>query len=244
MNIGIGITTRNRHELFDKCLSNILKNLKYGETKIVAVDDASDVPVTDDRCEVIRHDVRHGVAKSKNDCLRKLSSCDHIFLFDDDCWPKRKGWEDAYIGAARSGKCGALCYTWDTMAHGGKLSFHEVRERTRRLKFHENPCGVMIYISKRCLETVGGFCEDYGLYGGEHADYFVRARNMNIVTKNYPDIVSSDRFFKALDREIGHVSVSSGDREELENSKAPGSHLSRVESLFLSRANSTEKWEL
>ena len=46
----------------------------------------------------IHEDVNYkGVAFSKNQNLKTLADCDYIFLFDDDCYPIKEGWDEYFI---------------------------------------------------------------------------------------------------------------------------------------------------
>lgn len=252
--IGIGVTTYNREDLLKTCIDNIIKNTK-SEYKLVVVDDYSKMPIQDERCQVIRHESRRGVASSKNDCLRFLKGCEHFFLFDDDCWPKSTGWESQYIRISKETDCHLMCYTWETLSDGTSASFsarkgekifkknlwmeidgkkipiseeelkdqlkfrldhgygygyghaHVIKEEViTGLKYHDNGHGCMMYMDKKCIETIGGFYEGFPLYGGEHVDYFIRGFNCNLAPFKFVDIFYSDRFFTALDRNIDHVS--------------------------------------
>lgn len=94
MKIGIGITTRNRKEVYETCIKQIAE---YTPDYILyTYEDNSDVPYTDN-CGT----ERIGVAKAKNKCLEYLYSqdCTHIFLFDDDCFPKDHNWIDKFINS-------------------------------------------------------------------------------------------------------------------------------------------------
>src|SRR5690606_10124331 len=82
--IGVGITTHNRPEIFAKTLAEMRKHLPPG-AKLVVVDDASKEPVAE---ADYRFEENAGIARAKNKCLELLDGCEHIFLFDDDCYPR------------------------------------------------------------------------------------------------------------------------------------------------------------
>ena len=85
VSIGVGITSYNRPECLKECLEHIYNHTFTNNVKIyVATDTDED---------------RRGVAFRKNECLRSLKNCDHIFLFDDDCYPINDGWIDFFINA-------------------------------------------------------------------------------------------------------------------------------------------------
>jgi len=242
--IGIGITTRNRLELVQRCVLMIKQFSKFD--KLIVIDDASEIPVELPDTEVFRFDEQQGIAKAKNKCLSYLKECDHIFLFDDDCWPIKDGWQEHYIDTSIRTKCYHFCYTWvaskffeileykksyildigddnpiiiDYIMRDTDVRVMKVRkgipltlpytiteicpnETVKTVKIHLHPNGVMLYISKKCIDKVGGFDERYGLYGGEHVDFSTRIHNCGLTPYGkFLDVVNSDQFFYAVDKE-------------------------------------------
>src|SRR5690606_30128745 len=96
--IGIGITTYGRPDVLEKCLAN-MKAFLPPDAYVVVIDDASPEPVRVPEWvdHVVRHETNKGIAASKNACLVALEGCDHIFLFDDDTWPKVDEWWVPYV---------------------------------------------------------------------------------------------------------------------------------------------------
>ena len=74
--IGIGYTTYKRDDLLQECLDNLRLNTTLDYKLHIARDTDED---------------RRGIALRKNECLHHLQDCDYIFLFDDDCYPIKKG---------------------------------------------------------------------------------------------------------------------------------------------------------
>ena len=248
--IGLAITTRNRREDAQYCIQRILQHTVA--EKVVIVDDSSEEPFecNDPRAKVIYNAERLGIAKSKNICLRELRDYDHIFLFDDDCFPLKSGFENAYIDTARALGYPALNFTWQSKHNGNEIYYHRVIEREHKMrryvefkresieiplgsfpseewlrdlkcvkhetsfwdthrivdipefsvKIHENPHGCMLYLSREAIDAIGGYDEDYGIYGAEHADLFRRLYNMGKIRKLYPDLDNSLEFLDSLER--------------------------------------------
>ena len=142
MQIGIGITTCDRPELLKKCLSKINKHTK--EFTIYVADDSN------------RYE---GVAYGKNECLRALSTCDHVFLFDDDCYPIKDGWVDFFINSGQEHLL-FLNYTHN---------YYKTLESNVRL--YKDCGGVFMYMNREGLKKGGWFNENYGVWGFEHAEY-------------------------------------------------------------------------
>ena len=175
--IGVGITTRNRRHIFEDTLKHWLD--KLGDATLVVVDDASDVPVEDiPEATVIRHDECKGVAVSKNTCIAHLidAGCEHLFLADDDCYPKVPAplWWQPYVESPEH----HLCYAWEPHHRRPRTSKwcevpqpgHPLAETHWATGF---PRGVLLYMDKLCVETIGGFDPEYGR--GEHVEMSFRA---------------------------------------------------------------------
>ena len=187
MKIGIGITTYNRPECLAKCLEQIQKhtfdiksywsvitglhhvinpkNKEYEITWYTATDTDKD---------------RRGVAYRKNECLRALQHCDHIFLFDDDCYPIKDGWVDFFINSGQE----HLLY---------------LNKNDHQFKFGNEfqQCGgVFMYIRKSAVERVGAFNEKFGIYGFEHAEYSNRIYGKR---NYYLSLPATDQYIYAED---------------------------------------------
>lgn len=190
--IGIGITTKDRRETAEKTIAKIRKFALKG-SKIVVVDDASEVPYPD---ADFRFNEQAGIAKAKNKCFELLDGCEHIFLFDDDCHPIKKGWEKPYINSGQN----HLMYIFGSFSNGKPNGNRKSFEKDG-IAVYENPCGCMIYYSKKCIDAVGGMDESYGIWGFEHPDHSVRIHNAGLTPYKFMDVVGSDEYFFSYDKE-------------------------------------------
>lgn len=178
MKIGIGITTRNRSKLLEITLSKIGLFWPDFDTKLVVSDDSTDDSVI--ACNKELADIfgaeylndyqRKGVAGNKNQCLKALSGCDYIVLFDDDCYPIKEGWCDFLINAHKQ-----------TGIHHFNLLDSSLHYEIRRKQVGDfcvvecgNSGGVMMFITQEVIKKVGAFNKNYGLYGFEHCSYSKR----------------------------------------------------------------------
>ncbi len=184
--IGIGITTHNRN-ILDTCLRHFAKFTPAG-VHLIVVDDNSDLrfqeihrqsffkhiaPRKDISSAIISGQTHLGIAKAKNECLRILSDCDDVFLFDDDTFPQRAGWTDIFINCAK---------TFD-IHHLQLLSskyyifkpIKTISKDGRSLAYFDNCSGACLYFTRHALDTLGGFDPRLGLYGGEHHQMSGRA---------------------------------------------------------------------
>lgn len=180
--IGIGITTYNRPEAFAITYREILKYAPEG-AKIVVIDDASKVtcPVAD-----YVQPENKGAAACKNKCFELLEDCDHIFLFDDDCYPISYDWWKPYI----YGKEPHYNFT-----------FKYPKWQIGNSMVSDNPNGCMMYYSREVLERVGGFDVTFGKYGYWHGSMSCRIYNAGLTSFPFMDVKGSEKLFCSMDKD-------------------------------------------
>ena len=166
--IGIGITTTpKRGHIFDLCFKQIMKHTK-GAT-ITAHNDTEG----------------KGVAYSKNQCLKILKDCDKIFLFDDDCFPIKDGWDQIFTGHHQM-----------YLGNWGKIKQSATIDG---ITFFNNCAGVLMYLSKEAVEKVGAFNEAFGRYGLEHAEYSERVNKEMLTGGKFQSPSNAKEFIHSLD---------------------------------------------
>lgn len=174
--IGIGISTFGREETAKHAIEHIIKFAPEG-SKIVIIQDVQ------------------GIAKAKNQCLAQLDECSDIFLFDDDCYPTKQYWWLTYINSGEP----HLCFTFSHLRDGRKNGNRELIKKHSNLNVFQNPSGCMIYLNKKCIDTVGGFDEEYDIYGHEHCDLSVRIHNAGLTSYPFMDVENSLDLFYSHD---------------------------------------------
>lgn len=209
--IGIGITTRNRADVFPKAYAEIAR-LTPG-AKIVVVDDASDIPVTG-LSDVIRFDENVGIARAKNACLEALydAGCEHIFLFDDDAYPLVEDWWKPYVESPEP----HLMRIFEDLAGPRKLrDIQKIYEGNGHVAY-TGPRGMMLYVERRVLDVVGGMDIAYGKWGYEHGDWSNRIHNAGLTTWRFADVAEGGELIYSMDE---HEAVNRGtphpERQEL-----------------------------
>lgn len=192
MRVGVGVTTHNRKESLDAALRNIRKYLPEG-AKLVVVDDASTTPVPEADFRFHRN---VGIAVAKNKCLELLDDCDHIFLFDDDCWPKCTDWWKPYAESSEP----HLMYVFRDFAVG-KKSLQDIEvvydDEVRIAYSHTRGC--MLYVERCCIDAVGGFDPVFGKWGAEHGDYSNRIFAAGLTMFPYMDVPGSNKLIHSSD---------------------------------------------
>jgi GT2 family glycosyltransferase len=175
MKIGIGVTGCNRPEHVQMCLDEIARNSTYEYKLHVNIDTE-----------------KRGVAWNKNQCLEALKDCDHIFLFDDDCFPRAKGWEDFFIDKAKEYNQHHFIYQHETIGVRQVKVINDIAE-------YDNANGCMMYFTREALDKIGNFDEAFGVYGFEHADMSIRAHLHGLSMFAFQCPIGSAQYIYSLD---------------------------------------------
>lgn len=204
MKIGIGITTRNRNEVFDKTFWEMM-NFSPREAKFAVVDDASEIPIIESDYfpyrsghEMYRFETNVGIAASKNKCFELLDDCDHIFLFDDDTYPTSHGWWKPYVESQEP----HLMYIFSDYPEsykGHKLNDTIRLYQDENIVAYTHPRGCMLYYHRSCLSLVGGMDTAYGKWGYDHVNLSDRIYNNGLTRFKYMDVPDSGKLFYSGD---------------------------------------------
>lgn len=144
---------------------------------------------------------RQGVAKSKNECLRELKDCDHIFLFDDDTFPCHPDWHKEFIAAAQIMNQHHLMYIPGKTHNRGHTGKGVQGAHFGDLIQYTHSWGCMLYFTKECIEKAGGFNEEFEIYGYEHAELSYRIHNMGLTSFPFLTIKNVTNFIYSVDYE-------------------------------------------
>lgn len=186
--IGIGVTTYKSA----KALLNFMRKLDEFGTYDYRLCVAQD-----------GFDERKGVAYRKNECLADLKDCEHIFLFDDDCYPIKKGWEDFFINSKQD----HLLYL---------APYHNWKGNASDVSHYHDCGGVFMYMSRHAVDTVGAFNEKFGIYGFEHADYSRRIHKAGLTETDYQCLRGTRMYLYSEDySNNNHESVMSKEEKAL-----------------------------
>ncbi len=233
MTIGIGITTRNRSEILNLVLKQLFSFWPEANTKLVIVDDSDEKLKHDEILldsehayvdQLVQFNQRLGIARAKNECLRDLKGCDHIFLFDDDIYPIRAGWEKLFTESGqnhlmyltRVGEIQPL----DELVYNHRTIFRPEGFEVRLTRY-SNCMGCMLYLTKKTLEIVGAFNEQFGIYGFEHADYSRRCMTAGLAHGYFSPSNVTDYLY-SLDYEVNNNSQPLPDSISRFNSSLEG----------------------
>lgn len=123
---------------------------------------------------VVEDTARNGVAWARNQVLQQLDHCEHIFLFDDDCWPVMRGWAEYW-----SEQCWVAGVRYSALPEAFK-SQHDGTTATigGDMIAWDGGIGAAIYQHRTALDVIGGYNEalrGYGLEDAGRADRAYRA---------------------------------------------------------------------
>lgn len=181
--IAICITTRNRQAILRKALSNWVQYFP-DNAKLFLVDDASNDIFHSD----YRFETQQGIAKAKNKCLELAEGYDHVFLVDDDVYPKVQGWEKPYIESGLNHM--ALTFERNSKGH---LYSPSVRKSGswNGYNTYTAPNGCFLYLTRKAIDTAGGMRPEFGIWGFEHVEYSQRIHLLGLTPHPYIDLPNS-----------------------------------------------------
>lgn len=196
--VGIAVTTHNRNAQLTRMLGKLSK-VTPKEFTIVVVDDGSKEPVEQ---ATFRFEKNVGIAAAKNKCFELLmdAGCDHLFLFDDDCWPKADDWWLPYVESPEP----HLAYIFPEYPAEHERRLNDTIEISRDEKHiawsHQRGC--MLYYKRIVLDTVGGMDWAYGVWGFEHGSLADRIFNAGLTTHRYMDVHCSADLIHSMDEHL------------------------------------------
>lgn len=194
MKIGLGITCHNRNEISAVTIQK-WKEICPKEIKIVVVDDGSTEAIKN---STFRFDEPQGIARAKNKCIELLEDCDFVFLADDDIYAIDENWYKRYIDAHSASKCHYMSCTWERKLNPNNNGHNKIR-KTNNLVEYDHASGVLLFMTKKCIDRIGGMDTDFGRYAHEHIDHAIRAHNAKLTPFKFCDIHNSISLFYSYD---------------------------------------------
>lgn len=159
---------------------------------------------------------RKGIAATKNICASYLNT-EYIFLFDDDCYPRKSGWDQVFIDATKRTGVKHFSYTRELITPGltGNVVHTEELTSEEGVSVFSQCFGVCNYFTKDCFDALGGFDENFGMYGYEHAELSQRAWDQGFCGKQrgYYSPTLAKEYLYSLDVDYGwlHEKTDLGD---------------------------------
>lgn len=125
---------------------------------------------------VVEDTERRGVAWARNQVLQQLDHCEHVFLFDDDCWPVMRGWAEYWAG-----ECYAVGVTYSALPEAFKtVAGGRILPYQGDVLCWDGGIGAAIYQHRSALDVIGGYNEALKGYGFEDAGRADRAHRAGL----------------------------------------------------------------
>lgn len=234
--VGIAVTTTlERKDAYELCLKNI-QNHRPKNSRLVLVIDGADneenrriaesitMPGRGDSIVFLNGPQKMGIPAAKNASLANLKDCDYKFLFDDDAWPVKDGWEIPYIASGEN----HLSYQFADVSGDRKLGDMRQVYNDGQVTGYTGQRGVMLFYTKEAIDTVGGFDPAYGVGMYEHVDLAMRIYAAGLSLTPFGDVVGSGDLFYSLDEnQQVKRTIADNVRQEL-NRKNADIYTSRV----------------
>lgn len=203
--IGVAMTTHNRQQMALHSASQIREY--SARATVVIVDDGSALPYPGAHH---RNDTPQGIANAKNHCLRLLMAdpdIQHLFLFDDDCHPTAYEWWKPYVESGEH----HLAYLHDNL----NPAAHTVIYDDGTIQAVERGTACMLYFTRKCIETVGGFRPEFGRWSFEHDDLSHRIMNAGLTRYPYQGLSRQWGIWNLDEYEHGMSSITKAERDPL-----------------------------
>ena len=176
--VNIGMVTYNRLEFTRQSLDALLLNTNFPYV-LTIVDNAS----TDGTREYLKEqkhrgiiknlvllDENVGVAKASNLAWSVEPEADFYLKLDNDIVIQKPGWLGMIVDVVMAiPEAGAVAYNFEPVSYP-EYEVHGIQVRPK----NGNLGGACVLIPRNIHQLLGFWCEDYGLYGEEDADYGYR----------------------------------------------------------------------
>lgn len=125
-----------------------------------------------------------GVARASNLAWSLEPAADYYLKLDNDIVIQKSGWLTSMVNTVDEvDKIGAVAYNFEPVSY----PLHTLGRVQIRPKLDGNLGGACMLIPRRTWEQLGYWCEDYGLYGEEDADYGYRISLAKLLNCYMPD---------------------------------------------------------
>lgn len=173
--IGIGLISYNRAKPATEVAEGIVNTLdreKYDYKLVCSLDqlDTTGYERVAELMTLVPHK-NVGISINKSVALMHLQECDHVFLFEDDFKPSKKGWDTTYINVHRESGIGLFNYCPQWVSNSEKNPKKIVKYPSGTVIYEYTHVAQIMSITKETLRDVGALDPDFIGYGYEHCDY-------------------------------------------------------------------------
>lgn len=177
--VNICIITYNRLAFTKECIESVLQYTDYPYVLTVVDNNSQDgtrqylkkLKEEGKIKNLVLLDENIGVAKASNLAWSLEPNARYYLKLDNDIVFQKPGWLSNMVNVINHiPKIGVIAYNFEAKSYPC-LTINDIKIR---IKNPHNVGGACILIPKRTERKLGYWCEDYGLYGEEDADYGVR----------------------------------------------------------------------
>lgn len=184
--VNIGMVTYNRLEFTRQAIEALAEHTAFPHT-LTVIDNNSQDGTKEylrslESLGVIKNlvllDENVGVAKASNLAWSLEPNAEYYLKLDNDIVIQKTGWLDHLVEVADAvPEAGAVAYNFEPASYPSSL----INGIPVRVKHEGNLGGACILIPARTFRKLGYWCEDYGLYGEEDADYGSRIHHSGLL---------------------------------------------------------------
>ena len=126
-----------------------------------------------------------GISIAKNEVLKHCyeSGAEHLFICDDDIFPKQLGWELPYINSGLN----HACWNYDRQVIDNSNNAYDVLI---------TPNGCMLYLTRQTIDKVGGWDTEFQGWSYEHVNLSDRVFNNGLTPARYIDVANTKGLFE------------------------------------------------
>lgn len=182
---GVAICTYNRAFNLHKLITSVLDTVSK-DTRVVVCDDGSidETPQTVAEFSNVLY-VRGpnlGVAANKNRALWSLQDCGYLCILEDDLFPTKGGWFDAYQSAVMATGIHHFCRVQDKFVEECVPEFTEwLATKNYTPIYGPNPRGDMTFLTNRVIKEVGAFNPQFKGAGYAHGEWSGRVFKAGLI---------------------------------------------------------------
>jgi len=198
MKIAIGITTFNRSKWLDEVIDNINKYTENEYRLVIACDSEESA----NYCKKKEYNYiggdRLGIAKNKNRCIKYFENYDYdyMFLFDDDTYPIKKGYDNWWINGMKAFGVHALVFS-PGKQYGEPMN--KFKHGDYILQNFKLDGGCFLTFSKKAINTIGGFHPKFNIYGFEHSELNNRCYRAGLIPMERMSLANCDEWMEGKD---------------------------------------------
>lgn len=210
--IKIGVVSYDRKDMLDVVIEKINENTKNEFELLVACDSSNIFEHCEEKGYPKIGGKRMGIARNKNRIIKWFieNPTDHLFIIEDDAYPKKYGWDEWYINAHRETGYPIFLFIPDDKSiydapyikkwgslYGKEKEVQVFKNYT--VKMFQFDGATLLSLTPLAINTLGGMNKEFQLYGGEHSEYLQRAVRAKLIPRRAITLAGCGDWFNSED---------------------------------------------